>query len=80
MISHYKQDLLDHVCICADGATTMLLKKSIIPDIIVSDLDGNIHDQIYANQKGSIYFILFALLIVPPISLAFSIYSFSWSL
>ena len=42
------------IIISADGATTALLENNIQPDIIVSDLDGRIPDQIYANRKGSI--------------------------
>jgi len=39
----------------ADGATSCLLLKSIrVPDIIVTDLDGNIEDQLEAHRKGSI--------------------------
>lgn len=40
--------------IVADGATSALLKHNIIPDIIVTDLDGNIIDQIRACSEGSI--------------------------
>lgn len=40
--------------ISADGATTALLEEKIQPDIIVTDLDGNIPDQIKANNNGSI--------------------------
>ena len=42
------------VKITADGATTALLQKNIQPDIIVTDLDGEISDQIKANKQGSI--------------------------
>lgn len=40
--------------IAADGATTTLLKHDIVPDIIVSDLDGNLDDILDANRSGSI--------------------------
>ena len=43
-----------HVLIAADGATSALIKRNIIPDIIVTDLDGYIPDQLEANEKGSI--------------------------
>jgi uncharacterized Rossmann fold enzyme len=39
--------------ISADGATSALLKKNIHPDIIVTDLDGKVSDQIKANYNGS---------------------------
>ena len=42
------------VVIAADGATSILLRSAIIPDIIVTDLDGNIADIIYANRLGAI--------------------------
>ncbi|EMR74172.1 putative Rossmann fold enzyme [Thermoplasmatales archaeon SCGC AB-539-N05] len=42
------------ITIAADGATTALMKKHILPDIIVTDLDGKISDQIKANRDGSI--------------------------
>ena len=40
--------------IAADGATEALLEKNIIPDIIVSDLDGNWDAIKKAYDKGSI--------------------------
>lgn len=43
--------------ITADGATSLLFKNGIIPDIIVTDLDGKISDQIASNKKGSIVII-----------------------
>ncbi len=44
----------DHVVIAADGATSVLLRNAIIPELVVSDLDGNIADIIYANRLGAI--------------------------
>jgi len=43
-----------YVVIAADGATSALLKKSIVPDIIVTDLDGYMPDEIEANRKGAL--------------------------
>lgn len=40
--------------IAADGATTALLEENIIPDIIVTDLDGKMDDIIEANNEGAI--------------------------
>ena len=40
--------------IAADGATSALLHNDIIPNVIVTDLDGDIPDQLRANEKGSI--------------------------
>ncbi|NQE05946.1 6-hydroxymethyl-7,8-dihydropterin pyrophosphokinase [ANME-1 cluster archaeon GoMg1] len=42
------------VVIAADGATSVLLRSAVIPDIVVTDLDGTIADIIYANRLGSV--------------------------
>jgi len=42
------------ITITADGVTTAFVEKDIIPDVVVTDLDGKISDQIAANKKGSI--------------------------
>ena len=39
--------------VAADEATSVLI-ESMIPDIIVTDLDGRVEDQIEANGRGSI--------------------------
>jgi uncharacterized Rossmann fold enzyme len=44
----------DYVIIAADGATAVLVDRGIIPDVIVTDLDGDVKKEIIANQKGSI--------------------------
>lgn len=44
----------DEVIISADGATTELLRRGIVPDIVVTDLDGVIEDILTANEEGSI--------------------------
>ncbi len=43
-----------YLIIAADGATSTLLEKGIVPDIIVTDLDGYIPDEIKANRNGAI--------------------------
>ncbi|RLF53433.1 MAG: 6-hydroxymethyl-7,8-dihydropterin pyrophosphokinase [Thermoplasmata archaeon] len=53
-IQKHKKKFKDELKISADGATTALLKNNIQPDIIVTDLDGKISDQITANSKDSI--------------------------
>lgn len=45
------------IIISADGATSALMKHDLVPDMIVSDLDGNMPDQIEANKKGAIMII-----------------------
>lgn len=44
----------DAVFVAADGATATLLRRDIIPDIIVTDLDGSFPDILKANREGSI--------------------------
>ncbi len=47
-------DISENLLIAADGTTSILLSKKLVPDIIVTDLDGNIDDQISANRDGAI--------------------------
>ncbi len=49
-----KIDFKKYVVIAADGATSILLNAGITPDIIVTDLDGNMEDEARANEKGAI--------------------------
>ncbi len=44
----------NYVVIAADGATSVLLRNAIIPEIVCTDLDGTIADIITANRLGSI--------------------------
>ena len=44
----------DSVFLAADGATAVLLRQGILPDIIVTDLDGSFPDILKANREGSI--------------------------
>ena len=46
-------DLKDYVLISADGATTALIEERISPDIVATDLDGNMHDILLANLRGA---------------------------
>jgi len=50
LLLNYSWDVL----IAADITTSFLLSKGLVPDIIVTDLDGNIEDQIKANKIGAI--------------------------
>jgi uncharacterized Rossmann fold enzyme len=43
----------DEVVIAADGATTAILAAGVLPDLIVTDLDGFLPDIIAANERGS---------------------------
>jgi uncharacterized Rossmann fold enzyme len=49
-----KNNLSNKIKISADGATSALIQNNILPDIIVTDLDGKISDQVKANSKGAI--------------------------
>jgi 2-amino-4-hydroxy-6-hydroxymethyldihydropteridine diphosphokinase len=40
--------------ISADGATAELIKRGIVPDIVTTDLDGDIDAPIVANIKGAV--------------------------
>ncbi len=40
--------------VACDGATTFLMERGIRPEIIVTDLDGKVEDQIEASENGSL--------------------------
>ncbi len=40
--------------IAADNATSILLDRGSLPDLIVTDLDGNVSEQIMANEEGAV--------------------------
>ncbi len=44
----------DYVIIAADGAASTLLENDTIPEIIVTDLDGDMEKEIEANKKGAL--------------------------
>jgi uncharacterized Rossmann fold enzyme len=56
-IKKYKHVFENKIKIAADGSTSALIKNNIHPEIIVTDLDGKIEDQINENKKGSIVII-----------------------
>src|SRR3972149_4599863 len=43
-----------HPIVAADEATSVLRANGIRPDVIVTDLDGYVEDQIAANREGSV--------------------------
>lgn len=47
-------DFNKYVIIAADGATSVLINNGIVPNIIVTDLDGNMDDEAKANELGAI--------------------------
>lgn len=46
--------LKDRILICSDSAISYLLDRDIIPDIVVTDLDGSINDLIYGSKNGAV--------------------------
>jgi 2-amino-4-hydroxy-6-hydroxymethyldihydropteridine diphosphokinase len=47
-------DRSQYTVIAADGATSTLLAAGVVPDVIVSDLDGSHQDLLKANREGAI--------------------------
>ncbi len=45
---------LTNVVVAADEATSTLLAHGHVPQVIVTDLDGEVSDQVEANRRGSI--------------------------
>ena len=52
-----QEKLKSELSICIDGATSFSMSEGILPDIIVTDFDGKIEDQIQAAKQGSILLI-----------------------
>ena len=44
--------------VAADGATSALMERGIVPQLIVTDLDGRVEDQVAANERGAIVVVL----------------------
>lgn len=42
------------IVVAADGATTACLALGTVPDLIVTDLDGDVEDEVAANDRGSL--------------------------
>ncbi len=51
------EEIPDVTTIASDGATSFFIDMDVNPDIIVTDLDGDIDDLIKANSRGSIVFL-----------------------
>ncbi|MBC7129328.1 MAG: DUF115 domain-containing protein [Thermoplasmatales archaeon] len=56
-ISEKDIEKIEGVIISADETTSFLMGKGILPDIITTDLDGNVEDILNANERGSIVII-----------------------
>ena len=46
-------DLKEYVLVAADGATTAMIEERLVPDIIATDLDGQLDDILLANIRGA---------------------------
>jgi len=46
-------DLKNYVLVAADGAVTAMIEERIVPDIVVTDLDGKLDDILLSNLKGA---------------------------
>jgi hypothetical protein len=42
------------IAIACDGATSFLLERGTVPEIMVTDLDGRVEDLLEANARGSV--------------------------
>ena len=47
----------DGPIVAADGAISALRERRVLPDIIVTDLDGDVEAQVDANRRGSVVFV-----------------------
>ena len=47
----------DDYVVAADGATSALMVHQIVPEVIVTDLDGTVKDQVDANAEGCVVFV-----------------------
>lgn len=51
---HQEIKLDEFTIIAADGATTALLEEDLIPDVVVTDLDGKMENLYQANREGAV--------------------------
>ncbi len=55
-VSYVKENSLhdEHVFVVADGAVSAFLEVEVLPDVLVTDLDGRLRDILEANWRGSL--------------------------
>ncbi|HYM39649.1 MAG TPA: 6-hydroxymethylpterin diphosphokinase MptE-like protein [Thermoplasmata archaeon] len=53
-----EMDRVEGVLVTADEATSVALAQDHLPDVLVTDLDGNVPDQVRANAQGAVAVIL----------------------
>lgn len=46
-----------HVLVTADGATSAAREAGRVPDVVVTDLDGRVEDQVWAAEQGALVFV-----------------------
>lgn len=46
-----------HVLVTADGATSAARAAGRVPDLVVTDLDGRVEDQVWAAEQGALVFV-----------------------
>lgn len=46
-----------HVLVTADGATSAAREVGRVPDVVVTDLDGRVDDQVWAAGEGALVFV-----------------------
>lgn len=54
-LTYFKKE--DDIIISADGATSHLIAKELLPNIIVTDLDGDVKKQFLAQERSAILLI-----------------------
>jgi 2-amino-4-hydroxy-6-hydroxymethyldihydropteridine diphosphokinase len=54
LLKHLEEFGIVGASIAADNATSVLLANGQLPDLIVTDLDGNVREQILANSEGAV--------------------------
>ncbi len=53
LVQKFIRDRSDFVIISSDGSTELCLQLNIVPDFVVTDLDGDIDSLLSANKSGS---------------------------
>jgi uncharacterized Rossmann fold enzyme len=53
LIQKFIKDHSNFIIISADGATELCLELGIVPDFVVTDLDGDINSLLSSNKLGS---------------------------
>jgi uncharacterized Rossmann fold enzyme len=57
LASDLKRVSSDDYIVTADGATSLLMDMGLLPELVVTDLDGVVADQVKANAEGAVVFV-----------------------